>query len=476
MERNGGTLWRSIKSCLISRQMNYTIIALGLILFATGIVFILTAQANVMEKDLKLTPNSWRLNSWIDYDFHKIRKIYLMNWTNPKEYFRGNDILPNFQKIGPFVFNEKYEVTDLNFYNDLPSISFKQKRTWKFVPELSTGNMSTLVTNVNFGAVAIAETFEYEKDNKTARVVEFSLEKENVIITKTAAELLFDGYLDKTVKNLNDMKTDRKIPTERFGWFVDKNNSYEGEFEVLTKSNLNVLTHWNGVKYTKYYPGSCSEIKGGLSEVIFTFERSGNKIFVFEPDMCGSLPYSFDKIISVEGLKGYKYKATSEYESSKDTECFCTGNCSIGMLNISTCWNGLPVFMSYPKFGNDSEEQNYIVVEDISGMPIEVDKTYELRILLKPYPYETFHNVNSSLYVPVVSYQDYWKINSDFADHVRKVLNSSSEFRIYGAVAIIAGVCLWVARGLFSVLEWKRRKSDISDRTLLNDTLLPEED
>lgn len=200
-------------------------------------------------------------------------------------------------------------------------------------------------------------------------------------------------------------------------------------------------------------------------------------------------------MVSVEGLNGYKYKANSEYESDKDTECFCIKNCSFDMLNISSCWGGLPVFMSYPKFGNDSKQQSYIVIEDVSclktkfvpnvnsffsfqitGIPIEVRKTYELNVLLKPYPYPIFQNVNNSLYVPVVSYQDHWKIDPEFANHIRNVLNSSSEIRTYGALAIILGVSLWIARGFFSVLEWKRnRGSDPSVRTLLNDALVAEE-
>lgn len=286
-ERRWVISWRSVQSCLLSRQMNYAIITVGLILFATGIVFVLTAQANVIENDLKLTQNSSRLKSWIDNDFNKIRKVYLMNWTNSKEWISDPEIIPYFEKIGPFVFKEKNEVADLKSYQDLPSISFKHKRSWEFVSDLSPWNMSTRITNVNFGALAIAETYENEKDSRTIRVVDLRLEKGGLIVTKSANELLFDGYSDINAKILNDMKSDRKLPTEYFGWFYNKNNSYEGVFEVLTKRNLNVLFRWNGKKYTKYYDGSCSEVKGGLSEIIFTFDRSGNKIFVFESDMCG---------------------------------------------------------------------------------------------------------------------------------------------------------------------------------------------
>lgn len=133
---------------------------------------------------------------------------------------------------------------------------------------------------------AIAHTFSDESDQKTKLVVDYDLNKENLIITKSAKELLFDGYINREIKNLNVMKSDRKIPIDRIGWFYGKNDSFQGDFEISIDENA--LTRWKGLKYTKYYNGACSEVKGGLSEIISSFGKTKNKdIYIFEADFCG---------------------------------------------------------------------------------------------------------------------------------------------------------------------------------------------
>lgn len=152
MEGCCGTVRKHLISCFLNRKTNVGIILFGLLLFTIGVVFILTAKTNAIKKDLKLTPNSWRINTWMDSDLHKLRKVYLYNWTNHKESLKNPQVSPNFTTVGPFIFKERYEVDYLNFDLETSNIVFKEKRTYSFLPQLSE-NISVLVTNLNFGAV-----------------------------------------------------------------------------------------------------------------------------------------------------------------------------------------------------------------------------------------------------------------------------------------------------------------------------------
>lgn len=74
-------------------------------------------------------------------------EIYLFNWTNPDD-IRNASIKPDFYEMGPYTFSEVHERTNMT-WNPNDTITFYQKRTWQFVPEMSVGTLDDNVTNVN---------------------------------------------------------------------------------------------------------------------------------------------------------------------------------------------------------------------------------------------------------------------------------------------------------------------------------------
>ena len=84
-------------------------------------------------------------------------------------------------------------------------------------------------------------------------------------------------------------------------------------------------------------------------------------------------------------MNGFKYVADSNlFDNGTNVtgnECFCNGQClPSGVLNISTCRYGAPVFTSYPHFyradkaylsavnglkPNKSKHENYVALEPV---------------------------------------------------------------------------------------------------------------
>lgn len=80
-------------------------------------------------------------------------KIYLFNWTNP-EAINDPNVKPNFVQMGPYVFLEKHQRVNLTWNETADTVSYFQKRTWHFVPELSNGDLSDKVTQIDVMSAA----------------------------------------------------------------------------------------------------------------------------------------------------------------------------------------------------------------------------------------------------------------------------------------------------------------------------------
>lgn len=75
--------------------------------------------------------------------------LYLFNLTNAKAVADSNwEVKPNYEELGPYVFQEKHTRVDIK-WNDNDTVTFKQIRNWKFIQELSNGNLNDKVTNLN---------------------------------------------------------------------------------------------------------------------------------------------------------------------------------------------------------------------------------------------------------------------------------------------------------------------------------------
>lgn len=92
--------------------------------------------------------------------------------------------------------------------------------------------------------------------------------KVRLAVTKTVGELLFDGYSDPFLSLVKKFPVSGTPPFNKFGWFVDRNNSwtYDGHFEMIAGQSditkMGTLTNWNYVHKTRFYHGKCSEISG----------------------------------------------------------------------------------------------------------------------------------------------------------------------------------------------------------------------
>lgn len=279
-----------------------------------------------------------------------------------------------FTQLGPYRFRELPDKLNISFDSDNVTVTYRKFSTYFFDPEGSNGSLSDIFTTVNMVAVGAGSTaqgwnFFMQKGVSLA----LSGYKEELHVTKTVRELLFDGYHDDLMKMSSIFSTD--TPYESVGFLIEKNGTAKmsGDYTVTTGlngiENLGKISSFNNLTEFPYYEGECKKLKGSAGEFFSPNPTRDETIHLFAPEMCRSIPYDYEKDIELHGMKGYRFSAGARaldngtlYEENK---CYATSDLMpSGVMNVSICNYGQPMFMSFPHFyGADSS-----FTEAVSGM------------------------------------------------------------------------------------------------------------
>lgn len=85
--------------------------------------------------------------NWEKIPLAILNKIYLFNITNVDEVLKGEK--HKLRQVGPFVYEEKREKYDIEWNSDQSTVSYRQRRTWFFRPDLSPGNLDDFIHHLN---------------------------------------------------------------------------------------------------------------------------------------------------------------------------------------------------------------------------------------------------------------------------------------------------------------------------------------
>lgn len=80
---------------------------------------------------------------WINSEVMRYRTVYVFNVTNPQEFLDGAK--PNLVEVGPFVYRLIMDNINIKSNENL-TISYQQRKTFKFVPEKSADENQQITT------------------------------------------------------------------------------------------------------------------------------------------------------------------------------------------------------------------------------------------------------------------------------------------------------------------------------------------
>lgn len=415
----------------------------------TGLIFILLGGFfsiywpfifdHILHKELTLSPTSRAYEIWQNSSKLPVHlKIYFFNWTNPEE-IENPEKKPNFVQLGPYSFLEVREKVNVTFHPENGTVSYFQRKFWRFDEKMSNGSLDDIIVQLNVVAITAARkvlTLPTMYQGAFAQLMDtMNMKLYNV---KTVNELTFKGYVDHLIqlKNTVPIDGDDSPPFDRFGWFYMRNGStmFEGHMNMETGekdiSKIGVARRWNYKDTMKFYKVPCNTVEGSGGEFWpplrdygdFSSPFKTNDISLFSADLCRPLTYEFKREVNHKGISGYQFMldrktlgndtkkrypheqaryfvpttTTEDFFSAEPTsqsieseedpdvvnigQCFCNGDCSpMGLMNITACRYGAPAFVSLPHF----HKADPILRERINGMNPKDDE-HNFYITLEP--------------------------------------------------------------------------------------------
>ncbi|GFO25384.1 scavenger receptor class b, member 2 [Plakobranchus ocellatus] len=301
---------------------------------------------------------------WQDVPVPVYMQFYMFNIGNPEEVIEGKT--PYLEQIGPFTYRERRVKFDI-VWNDNSTVTYKQNRTFEFIPEMSVGKEDTKITTINPLIATIAQNMQYLNGFvKTAISLALSSVNEDIIMTRPVHEVLW-GYNDQALSFLNRFDA-KAFPTKKIGYFIRKNYTDDGVYTVNTGETdihrLAFIERYNGADSLDMWTTSWANMVNGTDGTVgppFRFDAEVSPVFV--SDICRSIKGIYrENVKTPQGIElrrfGGDRRDMENATMNPDNIGFCTPqtNClPSGLLNSTLCQEPvdgfeLPVIFSFPHF------------------------------------------------------------------------------------------------------------------------------
>lgn len=127
---------------------------------------------NLMLQKLPVVKDSQMFTEWKKPTLESNFDIYFYNWTNPNNLETADEKLiekPILQQIGPYRFRERREKTRIQWNDRNSTVSYREKRTYHFVPHESNGSLDDIIVTLDVPAIVskIQLTPRKKNNNKT---------------------------------------------------------------------------------------------------------------------------------------------------------------------------------------------------------------------------------------------------------------------------------------------------------------------
>lgn len=97
---------------------------------------------------------------WQETPIPMYLEFHMFNWTNPHLVEKDRNVKPAFVEMGPYTFYEHHIRENITFH-DNDTLTYLNKRTWRFEPTLSNGSLDDVITILNPIAVVSCKNIIY---------------------------------------------------------------------------------------------------------------------------------------------------------------------------------------------------------------------------------------------------------------------------------------------------------------------------
>ncbi|XP_052739290.1 protein croquemort [Bicyclus anynana] len=471
-----------VRSGLLMGFGSFTVVA-GAIL----VVFWPSMFFAQLRRMMTLSPTSTSFDIWREVPIPMYLECFMFNITNVDDILAGKNVPIHVEQMGPYVFREYHLKENISWY-DNSTVSYYNKRSWQFQPEMSNGSLSDLVTSINPIVATVSYILRHQHAVLRVAVEVFMrMYHENMFMTANVTSWLFDGIEDPVLdiaQRFPDLPF--KIPYDKFGWFYERNNSleYDGIFLMNTGaadfSQLGNVEKWKFSNRT-VFRDECGEVRGSTGE-LWAPELGQPEVTIFAPDICTYMILPATGPVHVQGIDGVQYAANNSLFDNgyryPHQACYCAevrdADClPSGALNVSACRYGAPAFVSQPHFYNmdphypskirglkPTDDMNFkLSLEMYTGMPLQVSAQLQINLLVRHVDAIPLNNQlpDPDVLVPMFWFRQEVIMDDHFARLARFALNLRSgmpygfyALTVVGVILLVAGITILIRKLLRS--------------------------
>lgn len=234
---------------------------------------------------------------------------------------------------------------------------------------------------------------------------------------------------------------------------------HTGEGDI---SQFGEVKEWNYSPDLPYYTGSCQEVRGSGGEFYPPEQDQENPITIFNGELCRPLDMYFTEEVNEQGMTLNKYAATPRsFDNGSlypESRCFSSGDVvPSGVMNISACRMGAPVFVSFPHFyaadpyflqfvdGLSPQREKHefsIAMEPFTAVPITVAARLQVNLLLQPIEYIALFEDVPYMFFPVIWFEQKVTVPDDVSSLIKMAVLAPTVGHSVAILMILFGIAI----------------------------------
>nr|WKF45046.1 sensory neuron membrane protein 1a [Podabrus annulatus] len=422
-------------------------------------------------------------------------KVYIFNITNPNDIVKGDS--PVVDEVGPYYFEEWKEKVELVDDEATDELTYKQRITWKFRPDLSAPGLTgeEIVTIPHPMIVAMSIIVARDKPamlnlvNKALNAI--FRNPETPFLTAPVMDILFRGVvINCTVTDFAGKAVCTQLRTEakdlehvsdtifKFSFFGMRNGTID-DHTLTVKRGIKkshdvgrVMAYDNAREMSVWPTKECNQYVGTDSTIFPPFMTREEGVAAYAPDLCRSLVATFDRPMDYRGIAVNRYIATfGDMSTDPSLKCYCPTNDTCwkhGLHDLTKCV-GAPIVASMPHFydadpmyvngvrglhPNEEEHGIVLVFELMTGTPVSGKKRLQFNLPLQPIEkVKVMKGVPNTL-LPLLWVEEGADLPENFAAQLVGIFKM---LKIIKIVKIVILVLSLVGLGIGGFLQYKNK-------------------
>lgn len=313
-----------------------------------------------VKKEAVIENGTTAYDNWVATGAAVYRQFWFFSVKNPLEVVEDG-ATPVVIERGPYTYRTRFLPKHNITFNPNDTASFLLPTVYLFEPSMSVGSEDDKVVVLNLAVAGAYSLVPKALHNLLDRLIKSS--NSSLYQTRSVKELLW-GYYD---------------PLLRGNLSLFENATYDGIYNVFTGkddiSKVATIDRYMGERKLAYWDDDyCNMINGTDASSFAPFVDKKKPLYFFSSDICRSVSANYIKTYSLKGIKVFRFSILPSTLASPvenpENLCYCkdrevTKNCTMaGVLDIRSCQDGQPIYISLPHFLFGSPE----LIKEVQGL------------------------------------------------------------------------------------------------------------